>query len=280
MPEHGHDHDHHDQPLTLEECHEHEREFYDEWAVAEFSEAPDEVLKVDGDVIPFPNQQHVDFLTYAIDQIRPIEGKKILEAGTGTGHLASWFALNGADTTGFDVSPGILEVAKRRAKVNGVDGTTHFIEGSAEFLDEPDDTYDVIFGNQVAHHFDLELAGKNFERMLKPGGVAVFAEPILFGPDWIRNFRHGKLVTRWIPSAHHTPDERSLTREDLDDFTRAFASSEAVPFQLLGRVQNLVWWEISAKGWSRLERLDHFLLDRIPGLTPVSRFLVVTRHAG
>jgi hypothetical protein len=116
--------------------------------------------------------------------------------------------------------------------------------------------------------------------MLKPGGVAVFAEPILFGPDWLRNFRHGKFVTRWIPSAHHTPDERSFTREDLDDFTRAFADSDEVPFQLLGRVQNLVWWEISEKGWSRLERIDHFVLDRVPGLTPISRFLVVTMRAG
>ena len=103
--------------------------------------------------------------------------------------------------------------------------------------------------------------------MLKPGGVAVFAEPILFGPDWIRNFRHGKLVTRWIPSAHHTPDERSFTREDLDDFTRAFAQQRVRwRSSSLGRVQNLVWWEMSpAKGWSRLERIDHFLLDGFPG---------------
>jgi 2-polyprenyl-3-methyl-5-hydroxy-6-metoxy-1,4-benzoquinol methylase len=282
MSDHPHDHGHHhgDEPLTLEERHEHERDFYDQWAIDEFAEAPDEVLKVDGSVIPFPNQQHVDFLTYAIDQIRPMEGKKILEAGTGSGHLAAWFASNGAEATGFDVSPGILEVAKRRAKVNGVEDRTRFIEGSAEYLDEPDDTYDVIFGNQVAHHFDLALAGQNFERMLKPGGIAVFAEPILFGPEWVRNFRHGTFVTRWIPSAHHTPDERSFNREDLDDFTGAFAHSEWEAFQLFGRLQNLIWWELSPAAWSRLERIDHFVLEKVPGTEAISRFLVVTMRAG
>lgn len=279
MSEPHHDHDH-DGPLTLDERHEHEREFYDQWAIDSFADAPDEVLEVEAGSIPFPNQQHVDFLTYAINQIRPIEGKRILEAGTGTGHLAAWFAMNGAEATGFDLSPGILEVARRRAKINGVEGRTRFIEGSAEHLDEPDDSYDVIFGNQVAHHFDLELAGRNFERLLKPGGIAVFAEPILFGPEWLRNVRHGKFVTRWIPSAHHTPDERAFTREDLDDLTRAFPQSEVVPFQMLGRIQNLIWWELSATAWSRLERIDHFVLDKVPGMTAVSRFIVITMRAG
>lgn len=280
MSDHGHDHGHHDQPLTLEERHEHEREFYDQWAIDEFSQIDDDVLEVDRDTIPFPNKEHVDFLTYAMDQVRPFEGKKILEAGTGSGHLAAWFALNGAEATGFDVSPGILEVARRRAKVNGVDDRTRFVEGSAEFLDEPDDTYDVIFGNQVAHHFDLELAGRNFERMLKPGGVAVFAEPFLFGPAWIRNFRHGPFVTKWIPSAHHTPDEASFTREDLDDFTRAFAHSEWKAFQILGRIQNLLPREMGPKPWARIERIDRFLQDKVPGTDAISRFLVVTMQAG
>ena len=157
---HDHGHDHGDEPLTLEERHEHERDFYDEWAIDEFAEAPDEVLNVDGSVIPFPNQQHVDFLTYAIDQIRPIEGKKILEAGTGNrppGGVVraerrrdDRFRRVAGHPRGGEASG---EGQRRRRE------RTRFIEGSAEYLDEPDDTYDVIFGNQVAHHFDLALAG-------------------------------------------------------------------------------------------------------------------------
>src|SRR6478752_3729222 len=96
---HAHDHhghDHGDGPLTLEDRHGHEAEIYDAMAAQMLAELADEDFLVQADRIPFHNREHVDYLTFAIDQLRPLAGKRILEVGAGGGMLAVYLALQGA----------------------------------------------------------------------------------------------------------------------------------------------------------------------------------------
>ena len=96
--------------------HDHEAETYDamaEWILATWED--DDYLIAPGP-IPFANREHVDYLTDAIDQIRPLAGRRILEVGAGGGTLAVWLAHEGAEVVGIDVSSGILDVARRRAE--------------------------------------------------------------------------------------------------------------------------------------------------------------------
>ena len=42
----------------------------------------------------------------------------------------------------------------------------------------PDDSIDVVFGIAILHHLDLDLVSREVRRVLKPGGRAIFQEPV------------------------------------------------------------------------------------------------------
>ena len=269
-----HDHGHGHGTLAVADRHAHESEIYDAMAVTMLAELSDDELAVRADRIPFHNREHVDYLSFAIDQLRPLAGKRILEVGAGSGMLAVWLALQGADVTGLDVSGGILEVAAKRAAVSGVAHRTRFVHVPIEEFDDPPASFDAVIGNNVVHHFERDLAMANLARLLTPDGRAAFCEPVLFLPEIARRARYSQLVSRRFPPHTHTPDERSLDQRDLAIVERYFDSVSWRPFQLLCRLQNFV--ELSDPTWNRLEAIDRATLGRIPPARWLARMIVLT----
>jgi 2-polyprenyl-3-methyl-5-hydroxy-6-metoxy-1,4-benzoquinol methylase len=275
-----HDHEHgHGAPLTLEERHAHEADTYDRMAAEILASWVDDDYLVDPARIPFANREHVEFLTDAVSRIGPLAGRRVLEVGVGGGSLAVWLAQQGAEVVGIDVSGGILEVARKRARVNGVEDRVTFVRAPIEYFDPREhgldhDSYDAVIGNNVVHHFDRDLAMSRIGRMLAPGGLAVFCEPVLFLPKWVRALRNSGPVTRWFPPHTHTPDERSLDRRDFAVMGRWFRRVEWTPYQVLCRLQNFV--ELSDRTWNRLEATDRTILRRAPWARRVCRMAVVT----
>jgi 2-polyprenyl-3-methyl-5-hydroxy-6-metoxy-1,4-benzoquinol methylase len=275
----GHSHDHSHGPLlTIEDRHDHEAETYDTMAKEILSTWSDDQYRIDRDTIPFANREHVDFLTAAIDKIRPLAGRRILEVGAGGGSLAVWLALQGAEVVGIDVSGGILEVARKRARISGVEDRTTFVHAAVETFDPRDEgmspTFDAVIGNNVVHHFERDQAMANLVLLMAPGAVAVFCEPVLFVPEWLRQLRNSGPVTRRFPPHTHTPDERSLDAGDFAIMSRWFRHVEWEPFQLLSRLQNFV--ELSDPAWNRLESLDRRILRTVPVTRKGCRMVVVT----
>ena len=82
--------------------------------------------------------------------LAPIEGRRVLDVGTGTGRAAIALALRGADVTGVDASAGMLEVAARRAKDAGARVT--FARGDAHHLEFPDRSFDAVVCLRVLMH--------------------------------------------------------------------------------------------------------------------------------
>jgi 2-polyprenyl-3-methyl-5-hydroxy-6-metoxy-1,4-benzoquinol methylase len=245
---------------------------YDERA-AELASREDHELIVDPTRPPYPNREHVDFLTYAFQQLAPLGGKRVLEVGCGSGTLGTYVALQGAHVTGVDVSDEMLAVARRRAQVNGVDDRTDFRAVPVESLDLPDGSFDAVIGNQVLHHFELEDAMANLRRLLVPGGRAVFCEPVLFLPDAFRKIRNGRAVARRFPVRTDTPDERSLGLAEMRTIRDAFDTSEMKCFQLSARLQNFV--DLSDSWFARLQRFDTAAL-RIGPAQRLCRYVVLT----
>ena len=108
-------------------------------------------------------------------------------------------------------------------------------------------------------------------------GLALFIEPVLFLPDWVRTVRYSRAVTRFFPSRTDTPDERSIDLRDLARIRGAFGGMEVHPFQLTTRLQNFV--DLSDPTFARLERLDRALLKRVPGASRLTRYVVLTCHS-
>ena len=110
-------------------------------------------------------------------------------------------------------------------------------------------------------------------RLLAPGALAVFCEPVLFLPELARTVRNSRLVARRFPLHTHSPDERSLDKADFATMRRWFRHVEWTPHQLLGRLQNFV--ELSDRTWQRLAAIDRVVLARLPGAASLCRIAVI-----
>ena len=263
---------------VVEHRHDHEAEVYDAMSRRILASWAEEEYMVDPTQIPFVNREHVDYLTHAVGQLGPLRGRRVLEVGAGGGSLAVWLALQGATVVGIDVSGGMLDVARRRAEVNGVADRTTFVHVPIEQFDPraaglDHDDYDAIIGNNVVHHFERDAAFASLARLLGPGAVAAFCEPVLFVPEWVRTARNSRPVTRRFPLHTHTPDERSLGGHDLVLMRQWFDHVQWTPFQVTARLQNFV--ELSDDRWNRLESFDRHLLRHVPASRRLCRIAVV-----
>ncbi len=93
-------------------------------------------------------------------------GGDILEVGCGTGLIMERVRTFANSVRGIDISPGMLEHAKRR----GLDVQ----EGSATALPFGDEEFDVVYSFKVlAHIQDIETAMSEMARVTKPGGYLV-----------------------------------------------------------------------------------------------------------
>ncbi len=244
---------------------------YDQRSASVLANATEESLLLAGDDIPFPNREHVDFLADAIAYIQPIAGKRLLECGCGPGHLSVYFAKQGARVTAVDVSPGNIALCQARALANQVTIDYHAIP--VENLDYPDGSFDIIFGNQVFHHLERHPAAANIRRMLRPGGTAVFCEPILM-VRWVRKIRTTPPVLRLLPLHRDTPDEAPLNQADIAILKHYFTHVTYHPYQLLVRAHQ--WIPMSDTLFWTLQRIDRQLLDHIPGASLWARWAVLT----
>jgi SAM-dependent methyltransferase len=96
-----------------------------------------------------------------------VAGRRILDAGCGSGPLFATLRDRGAIVTGIDRSAGMLELARRRL---GDDADLHVAE-----LGRPlrfrDDTFDDVTASLVLHYLeDWGPALAELRRVLKPGG--------------------------------------------------------------------------------------------------------------
>ena len=106
--------------------------------------------------------------------------KRLLEYGCGTGSNAVLWARSGANVTGIDISIEAIRQAGRQAEQNQVQ--VDFVKTDAEELGFPVGCFDLVVGTGILHHLDLQKSYAELARVLKPGGHAVFIEPLGHNP--------------------------------------------------------------------------------------------------
>ena len=80
----------------------------------------------------------------------PLQGRTVLDVGTGTGRAAIGLARRGARVTGVDASPEMLRVARARAAEAGLEAV--FDVGDAHRLAFPDRAFDAAVSLRVLMH--------------------------------------------------------------------------------------------------------------------------------
>jgi SAM-dependent methyltransferase len=101
-------------------------------------------------------------------------GDAVLDVATGTGNAAIAAARCGCQVSGVDYVEALLERGRERAAAEGLSVT--FIEGDAEALPFPDDSFDAVLSCVgVMFTPDDEQAAAELVRVCRPGGTIALA---------------------------------------------------------------------------------------------------------
>jgi ubiquinone/menaquinone biosynthesis C-methylase UbiE len=106
-------------------------------------------------------------------------GQRVLDVGCGTGYFVRLIAAavgSGGLALGIDPSTAMVEYARGKAARGA---HAHFLVGTAEALEFPDDHFDVVVSSLVVHHLAEDVrtqALTDMRRVLRPGGRVLVAE--------------------------------------------------------------------------------------------------------
>ena len=169
-------------------------------------------------------------------------GFLLLDVACGSGQLALCAARDGANVTGVDLAPDLVQRANARARAEGLNA--RFVEGDAEDLPFGDGTFDVVTRLVVAMFAPQpELVARELLRVCSPGGTIAMG-------NWTREGFIGqmfKTFSRFIAPAGmpapvlwgdetvvrqrlgHGVSDLTMTRRQYS-FTYPFPPAEVVEF--------------------------------------------------
>jgi SAM-dependent methyltransferase len=200
-----------------------------------------------------------------------LQGAMVLDYACGKGEFSMILASRGAHVFGIDISPKLIEQACASTAKMGHNGSApQFLVGDAQHTPFNDATFDYVVGNGALHHLDLEKAFAEIARVLKPGGKAVFQEPM---------YHHPLLWTlRRLTPKTHSADERPLSLDDIEQARKWFRTCRhrehflfaacAAPAHLLGK-------QFAMTVIGALDRVDEQLMGLFPGLRPYAWLTVM-----
>ncbi|OXM85346.1 hypothetical protein CF651_15750 [Paenibacillus rigui] len=108
------------------------------------------------------------------------QGKRILEAGSGTGKISLRLALEGAQVTLVDYSKQALEQSRFAFRHKNVETAGAWVLADIREIPLEDDTYDMCWNAGVLEHFGLEEKVrilKEMCRLTRPGGKLIVLVP-------------------------------------------------------------------------------------------------------
>lgn len=95
---------------------------------------------------------------------------EVVDVGCGAGTQARVWAQNGHRVTGVDISGPLIDLARQRADAEGT--AARYMVGSAECLDLPDGSVDVVLLSELLEHVPRwQPCIDEAVRVLRPGGL-------------------------------------------------------------------------------------------------------------
>ncbi len=136
-------------------------------------------------------------LVIALLELKP--DTSLCELGCGTGWLSRFAARQGVRAVGYDISPGMVDIAREEAAREGLE--IRYEVADMETL-EPDEQYDTCLLYDALHHSrHPDAVLRTARRTLRPGGRLLVAEP-----NWMHRYG-GRAARRahGVTEAGYTP---------------------------------------------------------------------------
>jgi SAM-dependent methyltransferase len=160
---------------------------------------------------------------------------RALDLGCGGGHVAFALAPHAGEVVAYDLSPDMLTAVSATAKSKGL-ANIATQQGAVESLPFPDASFDMVVSRYSAHHWrGFDAALTEARRVLKPGGVAAFAD--IFAPE-------DKLCDTWMQSIELLRDpshQRDYSRAEWRAALERAGFKPGHPFEHRLRLEFTSW---------------------------------------
>jgi SAM-dependent methyltransferase len=150
-------------------------------------------------------------------------GADVLEYGCGLGSSAFDVAPIARHVSGIDISPVAIEHSRETCEAAGL-LNVDFRVANAEATGFADASFDLIVGSGILHHLNLDASYAELVRLLRPGGRAIFSEPLGHNPAI-------NLYRKRTPQ-ERTSDEHPLLMRDFDAAKKYFRNVDVSFFHL------------------------------------------------
>jgi len=166
-----------------------------------------------------------------VKAIKESGARDILDIATGTADIAVLQAerIPESQIIGMDLSPKMIEFAKKKVKKKNLDSQIFLEVGDSEKMKYTSDSFDAVSISFGVRNFEnLEKGIKEIHRVLRKGGkifVLEFSKPTIFPFKQLFNFYFGKILPRigaWVSkdkSAYSYLFESVQSFPDYEEFT-------------------------------------------------------------
>ena len=190
----------------------------------------------------------ISFLQAAKDEL-------VLDIGGGEGKETAELIMRGMKCVCLDLSRSQLSRARNLIQEQNPAAHAFFVQANAEEAPFADDSFRILYGKAILHHLDLEIVGRELNRLLKSNGRASFAEPLAHHPlFWL-----ARRLTPKLRTSHEQP----IHIDNYIEFAEQFNWHELDVFYLLAPLSYL--FRLSTHG-EKAFRKTHSILSRIDNL--------------
>jgi SAM-dependent methyltransferase len=189
-----------------------------------------------------------------------VKGKRVLDAGCGSGSNSEWLIRHGAEVTAFDATPKMVGHARKRLG-DAVDVRLHDLRDPLSFLG--DNTIDLVLAALVMDYIeDWVPVFQEFRRVLRGDGVLVFSVGHPFidyfqakgSEDYFRVERVEMWWTTW-----GTPVLMPSYRRPLENITNALYEAGFAIERLIEAKPTLKYKEADPEGYEKVSKRPSFI---------------------